>query len=129
MRKFIKIILLLIVVATVIAVALQAQTLPVDSRKKEMQFNRDFSTYRHAVADTVWRKITIPERSVEMLVLADTRAFSISADSTYASTNTNYFRLDLGVPLKLPCIRLDHIWVRRTAADSTATAQIIFYKM
>ena len=124
-----KFVILLLVVAITVVVALQAQTLPVDSRKKEMQFTRDFVTYRHAVADTVWRKITIPDRSVEMLITAETRAFSISADSTYAATNTNYYRLDLGVPLKLPCIRLDHIWVRRTAADSTATAQIIFYKM
>lgn len=126
-----KTIVLLIVIAIFLGgliAALSAQTLPVDSRKKEMQFHRSFEPLRYAAAaDTTWRKITLPAGTVEVLILPLTGSIGVRPDSLY--TNNKYFDITAGVPLKLPVYKATKIYVRRTAAGTASVANIMFLKM
>lgn len=126
-----KTIILIIVTAMLlvgIVAALSAQTLPVDSRKKEMQFHRSFECLRYAAsADTTWRRITIPDGTVEVQILPVTGAIGVRPDSLY--TNNKYVDIAAGVPLKLPVYRTTKIFVRRTAAGTASVANILFLKM
>lgn len=126
-----KTIILIIVTAMLlvgIVAALSAQTLPVDSRKKEMQFHRSFGCLRYAAsADTTWRRITIPDGTVEVQILPVTGAIGVRPDSLY--TNNKYVDIAAGVPLKLPVYRTTKIFVRRTAAGTASVANILFLKM
>ena len=126
-----KTIILLIVTAILlvgIVAALSAQTLPVDSRKKEMQFHRSFECLRYAAAaDTTWRRITIPDGTVEVQILPVTGAIGVRPDSLY--TNNKYVDIAAGVPLKLPVYRTTKIYVRRTAAGTASVANVLFLKM
>jgi hypothetical protein len=124
-------IILLIVTAILlvgIVAAFSAQTLPVDSRKKEMQFHRSFECLRYAAAaDTTWRRITIPDGTVEVQILPVTGAIGVRPDSLY--TNNKYVDIAAGVPLKLPVYRTTKIYVRRTAAGTASVANVLFLKM
>lgn len=126
-----KTIILIIVTAMLLAgivAALSAQTLPVDSRKKEMQFHRSFECLRYAAAaDTTWRRITIPDGTVEVQILPVTGAIGVRPDSLY--TNNKYVDIAAGVPLKLPVYRTTKIYVRRTAAGTASVANVLFLKM
>lgn len=126
-----KTIILIIVTAMLlvgIVAALSAQTLPVDSRKKEMQFHRSFECLRYAAAaDTTWRRITIPDGTVEVQILPVTGAIGVRPDSLY--TNNKYVDIAAGVPLKLPVYRTTKIYVRRTAAGTASVANVLFLKM
>lgn len=126
-----KTIILIIVTAMLLAgivAALSAQTLPVDSRKKEMQFHRSFECLRFAApADTTWRRVTLPSNTVEVQILAVTGAIGVRPDSLY--TNNKYMDVAAGIPLKLPVYRNTHIFVRRTAAGTASVANILFLKM
>ena len=126
-----KTIILLIVTAILlvgIVAAISAQTLPVDSRKKEMQFHRSFECLRYAAAaDTTWRRITIPDGTVEVQILPVTGAIGVRPDSLY--TNNKYVDIAAGVPLKLPVYRTTKIYVRRTAAGTASVANVLFLKM
>lgn len=124
--------LLFIIVAAILLVgivaALQGQTLPVDSRRKEMQFHRSFEPLRYAApADTTWRRITIPDGTVEIQILPVTGAIGVRPDSLY--TNNKYVDIAAGIPLKLPVYRTTKIYVRRTAAGTASVANILFLKM
>ncbi len=117
-----------LILLTGIIAALNAQTLPVDSRRKEMQFHRSFEPLRYAAAaDTTWRRITIPDGTVEVLILPVTGAIGVRPDSLY--TNNKYIDIAAGVPLKLPVYRTTKIYVRRTAAGTASVANILFLKM
>lgn len=126
-----KTIILIIVTAMLLAgivAALSAQTLPVDSRKKEMQFHRSFECLRYAAsADTTWRRITIPDGTVEVQILPVTGAIGVRPDSLY--TNNKYVDIAAGVPLKFPVYRATKIYVRRTAAGTASVANVLFLKM
>ncbi|HRY84387.1 MAG TPA: hypothetical protein P5533_07115 [Candidatus Cloacimonadota bacterium] len=126
-----KTIILIIVTAMLlvgIVAALSAQTLPVDSRKKEMQFHRSFECLRYAAAaDTTWRRITIPDGTVEVQILPVTGAIGVRPDSLY--TNNKFVDIAAGVPLKLPVYRTTKIYVRRTAAGTASVANVLFLKM
>lgn len=126
-----KTIILIIVTAMLlvgIVAALSAQTLPVDSRKKEMQFHRSFECLRYAAsADTTWRRITIPDGTVEVQILPVTGAIGVRPDSLY--TNNKYVDIAAGVPLKLPVYRTTKIFVRRIAVGTASVANNLFLKM
>lgn len=127
--------LLFIIVAAILLVgivaALQGQTLPVDSRRKEMQFFRDWSAQRYSpAADTLWHKITMPDRCVEVWAIADSGAIAISPDSLYyASTNKPYAWISAGVPFALPTVRKTEIWVKRGSAAVSTHLNLIFKRM
>lgn len=124
-----KTIIFLVLVLSIVTTALLAQTLPVDSRKKEMQFHKSYSVlkYSPAGADTLWRKITLPANTVEVLILPVTGAIGVRSDSLY--TNNSFIDITAGVPLKLPTYKGTHFYLRRTAAGTASVANIIFYKM
>ncbi len=128
MKKALLFIIVAAILMVVIVSALQGQTLPVDSRRKEMQFHRSFECLRFAApADTTWRRVTLPSNTVEMQILAVTGAIGVRPDSLY--TNNKYMDVAAGIPLKLPVYRNTHIFVRRTAAGTASVANILFLKM
>jgi hypothetical protein len=123
-------IILIVLLAVLISIAVQAfaQTLPVDSRKKEMQFNKTFACLNYApAADTTWRRITLPSGCTEVIITAATGAIGIRPDSLY--TNNYFVNLPVGVPQKLPAIKHTMFFIRRTAAATASTASILFLKM
>jgi len=123
-----KMIVLIVMAITLVMTTLFAQTLPVDSRKKEMQFHKSFACLRYApAADTTWRRITIPSGTMEVQILPVTGAIGVRPDSLY--TNNSYIDIAAGVPLKLPVYRTTMIYVRRTAAGTASVANILFLKM
>ena len=125
-----KTIILIVLVVVLICIAVQAfaQTLPVDSRKKEMQFNKTFACLNYApAADTTWRRITVPSGCTEVIITAATGAIGIRPDSLY--TNNYYVNVPVGVPTKLPVIKHTKFYMRRTASGTASTASILFLKM
>lgn len=125
--KTLKLIILCLLLTAVLAVSLSAQTLPVDSRKKEMQFHRSFAALRYpAPADTLWHPIAIPPGTVELQILPVTGAIGVRPDSLYSP---HYVDIAAGVPLKLPVYRASRIFVRRTASGTASVANILFLKM
>lgn len=128
MKRTFKMVILCLVMIAMLAVSLSAQTLPVDSRKKEMQFHRGFEALRYTTpADTLWHRITIPARAVEISILAETGVISVSPDSLY--TKNKYVNVPVGTPMKLPVMKADKLFVRRAAAATGSIANIIIYKM
>ena len=123
-------IILLMVLAIILVGALIAQTLPVDSRKKEMQFHKSWEALRYSpAADTIWHRITLPARTMEVIILADSAAVAISPDSLYYATDKPYGLLSAGVPLKLPTYKATKFYVRRAASGTSAHINIYFMKM
>jgi hypothetical protein len=128
MKKTIMIISVVLVLIAMGLAELQAQTLPVDTRKKEMQFHKSWEALKYAApADTSWHKITIPANTMEVLILPVTGAIGVRQDSTY--TNFKYFEIAAGVPIKLPAYKATKFYVRRTAAATASVANILFLKM
>lgn len=125
-----KTILLIILAVTLVISAIVAQTLPVDTRKKEMQYSKTFTALRYSpAADTVWERVTLPTRCIEVICLANTGAVAISPDSTYSSTNSAIFRLGPGVPLKLPTYKTTVFYVRRAVSTVKTNLSLLFYRM
>lgn len=129
--KTLRFITLCLLLTAIMVVSLSAQTLPVDSRKKEMQFHRDWSAQRFSPdADTLWHKIELPNRCTEVWAIADSGAIVISPDSLYyAPDNKPYAWISAGVPFKLPTIRQSAIWVKRASSDVSAHINLIFKRM
>lgn len=120
--------LLILLTCIILMMTLAAQTLPVDSRKVPMQFNKSFECLRYAAAaDTTWRRITIPSGTMEMTILPVTGAIGVRPDSLY--TNNKYIDIAAGIPMKLPVYHNTKIYVRRTAAGTASVANILFLKM
>ena len=127
MKKTLIVVIVGLLLAAGLITTLVAQTLPVDSRKKEMQFHRSFDAQRVAApADTLWRKVVIPPGTVELQVLPVTGAVGVRADSLY---NKNYVDVAVGVPIKFPVYRKSEVYIRRTAAGTASVANLIFLKM
>lgn len=127
MKKTLIAIIVGLLLAVGLITALVAQTLPVDSRKKEMQFHRSFEAMQIATpADTLWRKVVIPPGTVELQLLPVTGAVGVRADSLY---NNSYVDVSVGVPLKFPVYRNNSVYIRRTAQATASIANIIFLKM
>lgn len=133
MKKTLQIIILMVLMTAMLAISLAAQTLPVDSRKKEMQFHRNYELGLYSpTADTLYNRIAIPANSVEISLTAETGAVQVCADSTYITTSAfpkNYVTIAAGTTLKLPVIRANYIWIRRAAAGTASKAHIVFLKM
>jgi hypothetical protein len=128
MKKTLLMIIVGLVLVRVGVTALQAQTLPVDSRKEVMQYHRSWEALRFAApADTTWRRITLPANTVEVQILPVTGSIGVRPDSTYA--NNKYFDIAAGVPLKLPAYKATKFYIRRTAAGTASVANILFLKM
>lgn len=128
MKKTIMMIIVGLMLIAVAVTVLQAQTLPVDSRKEVMQFHRNWEALRFAApADTTWRRITLPANTVEVLILPVTGSIGVRPDSTY--TNNKYFDITTGVPIKLPAYKQTKFYIRRTAAGTASVANILFLKM
>lgn len=130
MKKSIIVLILACIILVAFAAALQAQTLPVDTRKKEMQYSKSFTAFRYIpAADTLWHRITLPARCIEVVALADTGAVAIAPDSIYTSTNTHIFRLGAGIPLKLPTYKATVLYVRRAVSTIATKVSFLFYRM
>lgn len=129
--------LLFIIVAAILLVgvvsALQGQTLPVDSRRKEMQFHRSYSLGLYSPsADTLYNRITLPSRTMEVTITAETGAIQVAVDSTYVTTSAfpkNYVTIATGTTLKLPTYRAQYLWIRRAVAGTASKAHVVFLKM
>ncbi len=129
--KTLRFIILCLLLTAILVVSLNAQTLPVDSRKREMQFHRDWSAQRFSpAADTLWHKITLPARCTEVWAVADSGAIAISPDSLYYASDVKpYAWINAGVPFKLPTIRKSAIWVKRANAAVSTHINLIFKRM
>lgn len=126
-KTFILMIMSLILIVSLVA-GLSAQTLPVGSRKKEMQFNKTFACLNYATsADSTWRRITVPAGCTEVVITAAVGAVGIRPDSLY--TNNLFVNIPVGVPTKLPVLRHSRFYIRRTASGTASTASILFLKM
>lgn len=126
-----KIILLAILVLVVIAAL--AVTLPVDSRKKEMQFHKSYSLGLYSPsADTLYNRVTLPSNTVEISITAETGGVQVCADSTYIATSAypkNYVNIAAGTTLKLPVLNATRLYIRRAAAGTASKAHIVFLRM
>lgn len=124
---------ILLVLILVLAAALAAQTLPLDSRRKIMQFERSYELLKYAPpADTTWHEITVPARTTSITIIGATGSLGVAEDSLYVVKGvgyTNYVDLPHGAAFTLPAIGLEKIWIRRTAAATASIANIIFRKM
>lgn len=124
---------ILLVLVLVLAAALAAQTLPLDSRRKIMQFERSYELLKYAPpADTTWHEIAVPARTTSITIIGATGSLGVAEDSLYVVKGvgyTNYVDLPHGAAFTLPAIGLEKIWIRRTAAGTASVANIIFKKM
>lgn len=120
--------LLILLTCIILMMTLAAQTLPVDSRKIPMQFNKSFGTLRVSpAADAWWDTVTLPANTVEVLILPVTGSIDVCADSV--NVGQNYIGIAAGIPMKLPVYHNTKIYVRRTAAGTASVANILFLKM
>lgn len=124
---------ILLVLVLVLAAALAAQTLPLDSRRKVMQFERSYELLKYAPpADTTWHEIAVPARTTSITIIGATGSLGVAEDSLYVVKGvgyTNYVDLPHGAAFTLPAIGLEKIWIRRTAAGTASVANLIFRKM
>lgn len=124
---------ILLVLILVLAAALAAQTLPLDSRRKIMQFERSYELLKYAPpADTTWHEIAVPARTTSITIIGATGSLGIAEDSLYVVKGIgykDYVDLPHGAAFTLPAIGLEKIWIRRTAAGTASVANIIFRKM
>lgn len=124
---------ILLVLVLVLAAALAAQTLPLDSRRKIMQFERSYELLKYAPpADTTWHEIAVPARTTSITIIGATGSLGVAEDSLYVVKGvgyTNYVDLPHGAAFTLPAIGLEKIWIRRTAAGTASVANLIFRKM
>jgi len=128
--RTLRFIILCLLLTAILVVSLAAQTLPVDSRKKEMQFFRDWSAQRYSpAADTLWHKITLPDRCMEVWAIADSGSIAISPDSLYYATAKPYAWIQPGVPFKLPTYKQGVIWVKRASSTVSTHLNLIFMRM
>jgi len=112
-----------------VALSLYAQyTLPVDTRKIPIQMTKGFSclTYSPA-ADTLWKAISVPSGTVEVVVIPATGSIGLRADNSNA--NNNYATVPVGVPVKIPVYSQRTIYIRRAVAATASVANLIFYKL
>lgn len=124
---------ILLVLVLVLAAALAAQTLPLDSRRKTMQFERSYELLKYAPpADTTWHEIAVPARTTSITIIGATGSLGVAEDSLYVVKGvgyTNYVDLPHSTAFTLPAIGLEKIWIRRTAAGTASVANLIFRKM
>ena len=128
MKIYIFIAILLAMVFNV-ALSLYAQyTLPVDTRKIPIQMTKGFSclTYSPA-ADTLWKAISVPSGTVEVVIIPATGSIGLRADNSNA--NNSFATIPVGVPLKIPVYSQRTIYIRRAAAGTASVANLIFYKL
>ncbi len=113
----------------VIALNVYAQyTLPVDSRKIAIQMNKGFSCLSYSPsADTLWKPITVPSGTVEVVLIPATGSISVRADSTNA--NNFYATVPTGVPIVIPVYSQRTFYIRRAAAGTASIANLFFYKL
>jgi hypothetical protein len=124
---------ILLVLVLVLAAALAAQTLPLDSRRRVMQFERSYELLTYApTADTLWHSVTVPARTTSITLVGTTGSLGVAMDSLYvvkAVGYKKYVTLPKDAAWNLPAIGLTKIWVRRAAAGTASVANIIFKKM
>lgn len=124
---------ILLVLVLVLAAALAAQTLPLDSRRKTMQFERSYELLTYApTADTLWHSVTVPARTTSITLVGTTGSLGVAMDSLYVVKTVgykNYVTLPKDAAWNLPAIGLTKIWVRRAAAGTASIANFIFKKM
>lgn len=135
MRKTILMMMVGVVVLLACIPALNAQTLPVDTRKKEMQFFRDYDWIEVAPADTVWAGITLPKGTMAVHIMSLADSVAVARDPLY-STATSMASGAPGLiissfrqPVWLPTWKKTKIWVRRASADVAGKVRLIFYTM
>ena len=113
----------------VIGLNMYAQyTLPVDSRKIAIQMNKGFSCMSYSPsADTLWKPITVPKGTVEVVLIPATGGIGVRADSTNA--NNFYATVPTGVPVVIPVYSQRTFYIRRAAAGTASVANLFFYKL
>ncbi len=121
--------LVLIAFLSVIALNLFAQyTLPVDSRKIAIQMNKSFSCMTYSPsADTLWKAVSVPSGTVEVVLIPATGSIGVRADNSNA--NNYYATVPVGVPIVIPVYSQRTFYIRRAIAGTASVANLIFYKL
>lgn len=121
--------LVLIAFLSVIALNLFAQyTLPVDSRKIAIQMNKSFSCMTYSPsADTLWKAVSVPSGTVEVVLIPATGSIGVRADNSNA--NNYYATVPVGVPIVIPVYSQRIFYIRRAVAATASVATLIFYKL
>ncbi|MDP3114571.1 MAG: hypothetical protein Q8M98_07315 [Candidatus Cloacimonadaceae bacterium] len=126
-KAILTIILLTVLIGLIGSLSAQI-TLPVDGRKIPIQLSKSFSCLAYSPgADTLWRAITVPAGTVEVLLTPATGGIGLRADNSTA--NNNYATIPVGVPTRIPVITQRTIYIRRAVAGTASVAHLIFYKM
>lgn len=128
MRKY----LILTVLALILITTLVAQALSVDSRKVPIQAPDTFSTLRISCpADTVYRSVTVPAHTWEAWIISETGAVHVNTDSLYTevSGNKRYVSVPAAVQFSLPVKTVNKFWIRRAAAGTATTVNIIWKRI
>jgi hypothetical protein len=121
--------LVLIAFLSIIALNIYAQyTLPVDTRKIAIQMNKGFSCLTYSPsADTLWKAISVPSGTVEVILIPSTGGIGVRADNSNA--NNFYANVPVGVPIVIPVYSQRIFYIRRTVAGTASVANLIFYKL
>ena len=122
--------LLLIAIITIYLVT-SAQTLPVDSRKKEIQNYRSWEALDFIpAADTTWQKVTLPQNTMDVTIMnTGVHDMSVKPNNTYKKGDTAFLLIPPDKQVTLPQWRKNDIYIRKTAANDTVRASLIFLKM
>ena len=125
-----KTILFIVLALCLVASAIVAQTLPVDSRKIPMQFSKSWTALRYSpAADTIWHRVTLPDRCIEVWAVADSGSVVVSPDSLYYKTAKPYAWITKDTPFKLPTHKSTHFYVKRAASATPVHLNLLFYRM
>lgn len=120
-------VIMIIMGVLLIGILLMAQTLPLDSRRKVMQFTSDPYFLKVAPADTTLTTVYVPQGAIEMTIVPS-GDMQISKEKDYkrGGKADNIITLYSKVPLTIPVMSLDSLYVRRAAAATAVTANIVF---
>lgn len=120
-------IIMVIMVVLLVGILLMAQTLPLDSRRKVMQFSSDPYFVKVAPADTTLTKVDVPNGAIEMTIVPSAD-MQISKEKDYkrAGKADNIINLYAKVPVTIPVMSVDSLFVRRASAATAVDANIIF---
>lgn len=128
-----KTILILVLAMVLLATALFSQALSVDSRKIPIQLADNFSAQRYSCsADTLYNRVTVPSYAVEAYIIAETGAVNVCADSTYIATSAfpkNYASVPAASPFIIPVKQMTKFYIRRAAAGTATTVNIVWKKL
>lgn len=122
--------IIFIMIALVLTLSLAAQSLIKDRNGKPIPYvGTSWLTQTVAcTVDTVWKEIEIPTGTYEILV-RPTANIMLAADSLYAAADNYEMTLqDTTAYVALPVHNMTVMWIRRAAAGTAASLNMLFKK-